>query len=83
MRNVKLTSIEKEIEQDLLKSNFIPVNEDEFRKISESIKRRKKDAVISLRVNSTDLEHIKQKAKKLGLKYQTLVSELLHRVAVL
>ena len=83
MRNIKLTSLEKEIEQDLLKGKFIPVSEEEFRNISESIKRRRKDATISLRVNSTDLEHIKQKAKKLGLKYQTLVSELIHRVAIL
>ena len=83
MRKIKLTSLEKEIEQDLLKGKFIPFSDEEFRKISESIKRRRKDAVISLRVNSVDLTHIKQKAKKLGLKYQTLVSELIHRVAVL
>lgn len=83
MRKIKLTSLEKEIEQDLLKGKFIPANDEEFRRISESIKRRRKDAVISLRVNSVDLEHIKQKARKLGLKYQTLVSELIHRVAVL
>ncbi len=38
-------------------------------------------AVMNIRVNSNDLEHIKRKAQKLGIKYQTFISEILHRVA--
>jgi predicted DNA binding CopG/RHH family protein len=46
------------------------------------IARRKKDAVLNVRINSDDLEGIKQKARKLGVKYQTFVSEILHKVAL-
>ena len=40
-----------------------------------------RDAVLNIRVNSWDLAQIKQKAQKLGIKYQTLISEILHKVA--
>ena len=54
----------------------------EFDEIAQAIARRKKDAVLNIRVNSQDLATIKQKAKNLGVPYQTLVSELLHHYAL-
>ena len=49
--------------------------------VKEALEKRKKDAVLNIRVNSYDLEHIKQKARKIGVKYQTFISEILHKVA--
>jgi len=81
MRKIKLTKQEKSIENALLKGEYTNVNKKAFDSIAKSIAARKKDAVLNIRVNSRDLLNIKQKAKKFGIKYQTYISELLHRVA--
>lgn len=82
MRKIKLSSQEKEIEKDLLAGIYTPVKNDEFQSIAEAIAHRKKDAVLNIRINSKDLENIRQKSKKLGIKYQTFISEVLHKVAL-
>lgn len=79
MKKLKLTKEEQWFEDHA--EEFVPVSREEFNKIKEAIERRKKDTVLSIRVNSYDLEHIKQKAQKLGVKYQTLISEFLHKLA--
>ena len=79
MRKIKLTREERVIEQSL--EEFVPVRGREYEKIVAAIEQRKKDAVLNIRVNRYDLESIKQKAKKLGIKYQTFISEILHKVA--
>ena len=79
MRKVKLTREERWIEDHA--EEFVPVSREEYNEIAQTLEARKKDAVLSLRVNSHDLETIKQKARKLRVKYQTFISELLHRVA--
>ena len=80
-RQIKLTKEEKEIENSLINGEFIDVAPQEFKEIAKSIKARQKDSVLNIRINSEDLKKIKQKASKLGVKYQSLISELLHRVA--
>lgn len=82
MRKIKLSSQEKETEKDLLAGIYTPVKYDEFQSIAEAIAHRKKDAVLNIRINSKDLESIRQKSKKLGIKYQTFISEVLHKVAL-
>lgn len=82
MRKVKLSLEETKIEKDLLEGVYKPVPESELFAILESIARRKKDAVLNIRVNSKDLEHIKHKARKLGIKYQTFISEIIHKIAL-
>jgi predicted DNA binding CopG/RHH family protein len=79
MRKIKLTKEEQWIEDHA--EEFVPVNREEFEMIKQALERRKKDAVLNIRVNSYDLEHLKQKARKLGIKYQTFISEILHKVA--
>ena len=79
MRKIKLTREEQWIEDHL--EEFVPVSREKFNEIAQALERRKKDAVLNIRVNSYDLEHLKQKARKLGVKYQTLISEILHNVA--
>ena len=81
MRKINLTRQEKSIEDSLLKDEYINVSKSNFAAIAESIAARKKDAVLNVRVNSHDLATIKQKAQKLGIKYQTFVSEVIHRIA--
>ena len=81
MRQVKLNKSEQAIERALLEGEYADVSRTKFAEIAEAIARRRKDAVISIRVNSKDLQQIKAKAKRLGVGYQTLISEVLHRVA--
>ena len=81
MRQLKLAKAERAVEQALLQSKYVDVSKSSFEEIAQAIARRRKDAVISIRVNSQDLRQIKGKAKRLGVRYQTLISEVLHRVA--
>lgn len=81
MKRIKLTKGEKRIENALLKGEYANVDKAEFDRIAGAINARKKDAVLNLRINSQDLETLKQKANKLGIRYQTFISELLHRIA--
>ena len=79
MRKIKLTKEERWIEDHL--EEYVPVRGKEYEEIVEALERRKKDAVLNIRVNSSDLAHLRQKAQKLGVKYQTFISEILHKVA--
>ena len=81
MRKVKLTKQEKDIEDALVRGEYRNVSRSELEDIALAIAHRKKDAVLNVRVNRYDLEGIKQKAKRLGVKYQTFLSEVIHRVA--
>jgi predicted DNA binding CopG/RHH family protein len=80
-KNIRLTREEKEIEASPINGEFINIEPDEFKEIAKSIKARQKNSVLNIRINSEDLEQIKRKADKLGVKYQSFISELLHRVA--
>ena len=73
----KLTRQEKAIEESLLKGEYLNVGKAEFTAIAA----RKKDAVLNIRVNSHDLDNIKQKAERLGIRYQTFISGVIHRIA--
>ena len=81
MRKINLTRQEKAIEDSLLKGEYMSVNKDEFTAIANAIAARKKDAVLNIRVNSRDLVSIKHKAERLGIRYQTFISEVIHRIA--
>lgn len=82
MRTTKLNKYEKDIEKEMLDGVYVPVKPKEFHMISEAIANRKKDAVLNIRINSKDLDNIKNKARKMGIKYQTFISEILHKVAL-
>ena len=82
-RNIKLTTQEKEIENALVKGEYINVGKSEFESIAQAIVGRRKDAVLNIRVNSQDIKNLKAKARRLGVKYQSFISELLHRAASL
>ena len=77
MRRIRLTRQEKAMEEALAKGDYVKVSDAEFSRIAEALAARKKDAILHIRVNSKDLNHIKQKAQKLGIKYQTFISEVI------
>jgi predicted DNA binding CopG/RHH family protein len=80
MRKIKLTRTEQKIEDSA--EEFVSVDRVKFQEIAEALAARKKDAVISIRLNGLDLSMIKQKAKKFGVKYQSYISEIIHRAAI-
>lgn len=81
MKKKKLTKSEQDIEKALIRGEYKSVSKAELNDIAAAIEKRKKDAVLNIRINSEDLESIREKAKRLGVPYQTLVSEILHRFA--
>ena len=81
MKKIKLSKKEKAIEKALVGGEYGLVDMMEMKKIAQAIARRKKDAVLNIRVNSEDLRSIKHKAGQLGVPYQTFVSEMLHHFA--
>ena len=81
MKRIKLTKQEKAVENALVKGEYIDVSKKEFEFICKAISSRKKDAVLNIRINSKDLQNLKRKAKKLGVRYQTFISEVLHKLA--
>nr|HPN88901.1 hypothetical protein [Candidatus Omnitrophota bacterium] len=70
---------EMAIEEGL--EEFVPVGKNEYEQIVQAIAHRRKDAVLNIRVNSEDLKSLKNKANRMGIKYQTFISEVLHKVA--
>ncbi|MBL7072658.1 MAG: antitoxin [Candidatus Omnitrophica bacterium] len=81
MKNTKLTKEEKQIEEALMKGEYRPVTGKRLQEIAQAIAMRKKNTTMTIRVNSMDIKKIKLKAKKLGVKYQTFLSEVIHEVA--
>ncbi len=79
MRKIKLTKEELAIENNL--EQFVKVDKQEYEQIIQAVAARRKDAVLNVRVNSRDLANIKQRAQRLGIRYQTLISEVIHRIA--
>lgn len=80
-RKIRLTRSEQAFERAAARGEFRLGSQEEFNRIAEAIARRKKDAVLNIRVNGEDLAIIKQKAKKMGIPYQTFVAELIHQYA--
>lgn len=81
MNKIKLTKEEKEIENALMRGEYSSIKGKELKNIEKALKARKKDITMTIRVNSADIEKIKIKAKKLDVKYQSYISEVIHQVA--
>ena len=59
MKRIRLTKEEKEIEDSLLRGEYVKVTGAELKEISSSLAARKKDMMMTIRVNSTDIKKIK------------------------
>ncbi len=81
MKKVRLTKEEREIENALVKGEFTALKGKGLKEIETALKARKKDVTMTIRVNSEDIDKIKKKAKKMGIKYQSYISEIIHQVA--
>lgn len=81
MIKVKLTPEEKKIMKAIEADEYIPVSGKELKDVAEAIAARKKDATLTIRVNSRDIDRIKQMAVQKGIPYQSYLSEVIHRVA--
>ncbi len=77
----KLSKKEISIEKDLIKGRYRPANPIELKTIVQAIQKKKKDAVLNIRINSEDLKNLKLKAKRLNVPYQTFISEILRHYA--
>ena len=76
---IKLTPEEEEYERE---ADSYQLASPEFTaKIKEAIDQFNKSSVLNMRVNPDDIMRIKEKAEKLGVKYQTFIAAILHRVA--
>ena len=78
---IKLTPFERRIEAEIERGEWVPSSPKLQEEIREALMARRKDSVLNIRLNSMDLKLLKKKAKKLGVKYQTFIAEILHRVA--
>lgn len=78
---IKLNPEEQQIEDDIEAGLYKPVSRAEFLKIKEVIDQYNKSSVLNMRINPDDIMRIKEKAKKLGVRYQTFIAQILHRVA--
>ena len=81
MKKIKLTREEREMMAGIERDEFVPVTGKELRDVADAIAARKKDATLTIRVNSQDIHRIKKMAVKKGIPYQTYISEVIHRVA--
>ena len=76
---MKLTKYEQSIEDRA--DEFVPVSKEEFERIKAMLDRTRKNAILHIRMNRVDLDCLRQKAKQLGVKYHSYISEILHRIA--
>jgi predicted DNA binding CopG/RHH family protein len=81
MKRFKLTKSELAIEKAIERGEYVPVGAEEAARIARAIEACRKEAVLNIRITSRDLKNLKQKAKKLGVPFQTFIGEILHRYA--
>ena len=76
-RNMKLDKYEQQIEDNihLLK----PVSARERKRIDNIVAHARKSRSISLRISEHDLRQLKNRAGEAGVKYQTLINDVLRK----
>ncbi len=78
---MKLSKVEHAIERAAGRGEYVSVSKAEHRAIAQAIVRRRKEAVLNIRINQKDLENLKKMAKQFKVPYQSFISEILHRHA--
>ena len=73
----KLSGSEQEIEGQI--TDFTPISSSKMKTIDEIIDKTNKKKSISLRLQSNDLEKLKQIASSEGMPYQTLLASIVHK----
>lgn len=81
MIRIKLTKYEQSIEDAIGRGEYVPASKEGNESIRRMLAAYRKNTVLNMRINNNDLSLIKSKAKKLGIKYQTFIANLLHKIA--
>jgi len=76
MKNIKLDTLEEEIETKL---DYQPLSKKNKKMIETILEKEKKSKNINIRISQYDLEKIKEQSVKQGLPYQTFIASILHR----
>lgn len=76
-----LDPYEQDLEDHFDEMVEVPRTDPIYQKLQEAASNYLKSKSVNLRVQPSILETIKQKAKKAGLPYQTLINTLLHQYA--
>ena len=80
-RPMKLTRYEQSIEDAIERGEYVDGSKEETERIRAAIEAYRKNAILHIRINESVLRKLKEKAKKLGVKYQTFIAEILRSVA--
>lgn len=81
-RPMKLTRYEQNIEDAIERGEYsISASKEDAEEIRAAIEAYRKNAILHIRINEGVLQKLKAKAKKLGVKYQTFIAEILRNVA--
>lgn len=70
---------EQAFEDALEAGEFVPMPEEEKKRLEELIDKGRKSKTINLRIQQFELDRIKILADKEGLPYQTFISSILHK----
>ncbi len=76
-KRLKLTKYERKIEGMIERDEFAEAKGPEVEKIKAALLEYKKNATLNMRINEAVLQRLKDKAKKIGVKYQTFIAEIL------
>lgn len=80
-KRLKLNKYERSISEAIDRGEYIEGSKEETEKIRAAIEAYRKNAILHIRINEGVLRKLKEKAKKLGVKYQTFIAEVLRSVA--
>lgn len=77
MKKSNLSRNEAQIENRF--EEYKPVSQETRKRIEKLIEEGRKSRAISLRINEKDLKRLKEKAKRNGLPYQTMINVVIHK----
>lgn len=80
-KRLKLNKYERGISDAMDRGEYIHGSEEETERIRQAIESYRKNAILHIRINEGVLQKLKDKAKKIGVKYQTFIAELLRSAA--
>jgi len=80
-KRLKLNKYERAISKAIDRGEYVAGSPKETERIREAIASYRKNAILHIRINENILQSLKVKAKKIGVKYQTFIAEILRHAA--
>ncbi|MFH0985561.1 MAG: hypothetical protein V1882_08500 [Candidatus Omnitrophota bacterium] len=80
-KRLKLNKYERSISEAIERGEYVEGPKEETEQIRAAIEEYRKNAILHIRISEAVLKKLKEKAKKVGVKYQTFIAEALRRVA--